>query len=277
MNQLRVSLRLGTFGLASLLATSAIGCATNQERALSQSESASAGDALGAGIEDAAKTFGPVATAGANDGCVALSGDTSDLDGDGIPADAKLTFDCSATAFGLTGTLTGTEGVVDDQPGAIAWAFTGSANLHASLEGPRGASIVRDWSGQLVATQAAALGPFTLGRSLDATTVFTNARGDTTTVTENNDWSVSFTPSIQWTPGAVIVNGELAADGSWNVDVDGIGAEATLSTPTPLTLSPTCATRITGGTVRGTYEANGELHTIDVTWSGCGLHTVTST
>jgi len=275
MNQLRVSLRLGA--LASLVATSALGCAATQERALSQAESASAGDALGAGIEDAAKTFGPVATAGADGGCVALVGDTSDADGDGIPADAKLTFDCSTTVFGLTGTLTGTEGVTDDQPDAIAWAFTGSADLHASLTGPRGASIVRDWSGQLVATQAAALGPFTLGRTLDATTVFTTATGTTTTVTENNDWSVSFTPSIAWTPGAVIVSGSLDAAGSWNVDVDGVGAEATLSTPTPLTLSPTCATRITAGTVRGTYEAQGVSHTIDVTWSGCGLHTVTST
>jgi hypothetical protein len=285
MQQSSISLRsfssrfFGLVGVASLLAVTVVGCVGNSgadERALSQAESRSAGDALGAGLEDAAKTFGPVNSTSA-DGCIVLSGDTSDADLDSIPADAKLTYNCSATVLGLTGTLTGTQSVIDDQPAAIAWAFTASANLRASLSSLNSASIERDWSGQIVGAQGSPLGPFTLARTLDATTVFTDAAARATTVTEDNDWSVSFAPSLTWTPGGIIVPGSLAATGRWNVDVDGIGAEATLSTPTPLVLSPTCATRITAGTIRGTYEASGALHTIDVTWTGCGAHVVTST
>jgi len=256
----------------------ATGCVGTSDQPLSQAESKSAGDSLAAGIEDSSTTFGPVApTANADGSCIVLSGDTSDLDGDTIPTDAKLTYNCSAMLFGFTGTLTGTLSAKDDQPASIAWAFTGSADLHASLTGPGNASIVRDYRGQLVGTQASLIGPFTLSRTLDAVTVFTSAANRQTTVTEGIDWSIEFTPQLTWTPGSVIVTGDVDASGSWSVDVDGTSAEATLATPVPLTLSPACATRITAGTVIGSYEAGGETHSITVTWSGCGLHSVTST
>lgn len=258
------------------------GCAGNGAgnggASIGQEDSQNAGNALGAGIEEAAAGFGPVnGGAAADSTCITLSGDTSDPDGDSIPTSAKLTFNCAATRLGFTGTMTGTEMVTDDQPTTVAWAFTASTNRHNSLTGPAGASIVNDRSGQIVASQGSVIGPFTLARILDATTVFKAASGATTTVDETNDWLITYTPGGSWAPGGAVVPGSVTASGTWVVTVGANAANATLATPTPLTLTPSCATRVTAGKVTGTYEGNGHMNTITVTWTGCGQSTVTYT
>lgn len=254
------------------------GCVARNPPGLSQAESKSAGDALGNGIEDSAATFGPVSGgATADAACVTQSGTTTDADGDSIPLSATLTFNCTAMSLGYTGMLTGTETVMDTQPAAVAWAFTANANLHASLTGPGGGSIVRDWDGTITASQAAIYGPFALDRTLDATTVFQGER-NTTTVTETNAWTVTYTPQVSWTPGGIVVTGNLNATGSWDVTVDEEAAHAMLATPTALVLTPSCETRITAGAVTASYnDTAGTSHTITVTWTACGQRSVTST
>jgi len=266
MRTLFISLAVGSM---------AVGCVA-KDGSLGRSDSQSAGDALGNGIEDSAASFGPMnGGATADAACVVLSGDIADTDQDSIPANARLTFNCTAVALGYTGTLTGTETVVDDQPTAIAWAFTAAADLHATLTGPFGGTIVRDWAGQIKATQGSAVGPFSLDRTLDVSTVFTPPAGRAATVTEANAWTITYTPTVSWTAGAVVVAGNLRASGTWDVTVGNASANATLSTPTPLTMTPTCATRVTAGVVEGTYEEAGQTRTITVTWTGCGQRTVT--
>jgi hypothetical protein len=265
--------------LVSLIAVCMVGtgCVAKDDGSLGKSDSKSAGDALGNGIEDSAASFGPVnAGATADAACTTLTGDTTDTDADSIPANATLTFDCTAMALGYTGTLTGTETVMDSQPAAVAWAFAATADLHASLTAPLGGSIVRDWSGTITATQASLVGPFALDRTLDAVTVFTPRSLPATTVTEANAWTVTYTPQATWTPGGVVVTGSLTATGTWDVTVGNRAAHATLATPTALTLSPSCATRVTAGTITGTYEST-LTHTISVTWTACGQRTVTYT
>jgi hypothetical protein len=242
---------------------------------LSNDETTSAGDALGTGIEDSAKGYGPLAEgAGVDAPCATLSGNTADTDQDNIPSDATVTFNCTSMASGFTGMLTGTINVTDDAPYAAAWAFTGEANMNASLTGPLGGSIVRDWHGTLVGTQTT---NFATHRTLDVTTVFTNARNQSVTVTEDVDWNVTYTPTVTWTPGSIAVTGKLTATGEWNVTIGAHAANATIETPTPLTLDPNCATRVTAGTVTGTYDHDGVARTITVTWTACGTHTVAST
>jgi hypothetical protein len=76
----------------------------------------------------------------------------------------------------------------------------------------------------------------------------------------------------------VVVGGTLTASGDWNVSIGTASAEATLASPTPLTLTPSCATRVTAGTLTATYAgALGQMDTITVTWTGCGTRTVTHT
>jgi len=254
------------------------GCVAKSSGTIGQSDAQNAGKALAMGIEDSAGGFGPVSSgAAAAPSCVTLSGDTGDPDQDSIPNAATLTFNCSSTALGLTGTVTGTEMVTDDQPNAIAWAFTADAMLHSTLTAVTNASIVSDRNGQIVASQDAVAGPFHLDRTLTVTTVFTGANGAKASVDEMRAWNVSYAPQVTWTPGGAVVSGTVSATGSWDVTVGSASASATLATPTPLTLTPTCSTRVTAGTVTATYEGGGHMNTITVTWTGCGLSTVTYT
>jgi hypothetical protein len=207
---------------------------------------------------------------------VTLGGDINDPDGDSIPNDAMLTFNCTSTGFGLTGMLTGTEAVTDTQPSSVAWAFTIDANLHASLTANTGASITQDRTGQFVGSQQGALGPYALARTLDATTVFKGDLGRTlATVDENNAWTMTYTPTIQWQPGTVVVGGMLDVEGSWTVTVNGKTADATVRTPNPLVLSPSCQTRVTGGGLTAEFVGETAHSAITVTWTGCGASTVT--
>jgi hypothetical protein len=266
--------KLGHFAIV----LAATGC---QDRGgFGPTEARSAGDALAASIEAGAETFGPLTPgASADAACAVLSGDPTDTDGDNIPASGVLAYDCTATALGLTGTLTGTLSVTDDLPDEAAWAFTGEADLEASLTGAGGASIVTTRSGQLVATQASPLGPFALSHEVLVQTVFTSG-GElgpprSATVGENGAWTLTFTPQVAWTPGSLIVTGELEATGTWDVSVQNertnAAVQATLSTPAPLVLDPTCETRVTAGTLVATYPSNRvREETIEVTWTGCG-------
>jgi hypothetical protein len=99
----------------------------------------------------------------------------------------------------------------------------------------------------------------------------------TATVTEDNRWVVTYTPMGTWVAGMLAVTGQMTVRGTWTFDVEvGIDADtsnAMLSTPTPLTLTPSCATGISAGVVKGTY---GEDQEITVTWTACGERTVTS-
>jgi hypothetical protein len=253
----------------------ATGCVAKNDDIFTQAQARNAGDALAGGIEESAKSYGPVTTgAGVDAQCVTLSGDTSDADGDSIPANAMLTFNCTDMLLGYTGMLTGTEALIDNQAAAVAWAFTATADLHGVLTGPGGASITQDRDGQIIASQATAVGPFALARKLDVVTVFKGENGATATVTEDNDWTVTFTPMATWTPGGIAVTGSLSATGSWNVTVNDASAAATLSTPTPLTLNPTCATRVTAGTIKGSFVSENRTADLTVTWTACGVRNV---
>ena len=252
-----------------------------------QAQAGFAGDALAAGVEDSAQRFGPVAPhvsskarqdvtprAGFDAGCATLSGDTSDADGDSIPAAATMTLDCSARRLGFTGRLAGTESVSDLQPGELAWAFEASTDLRASLTGPFGGSAVVDTLGSIVASQAGLAGPYALASTLDVSTLITNVRGVETEITEAVDWTVAFTPELAWTPGGIVVRGSLAVDGAWRVTVAGRSGDAVVSTPTPLTMTPSCGTLITAGVIEASFALAGRTETITVRWSGCDQHTV---
>jgi hypothetical protein len=171
--------------------------------------------------------------------------------------------------------LTGTLDVTDDSPSAIAWAFTGTANLHGSITATN-ASLTSDRSGSIKATQTSALGPFQLARTLVVTTVLVVGRASVTMDVDNN-WTLGYTPQATWTPGGLAVTGLLTATGSWNVSVGAHSAQWTLATPTALTLDPACATRVTAGTVTGTFQdAAGAMRTVTVHWTACGKSVVTS-
>jgi len=239
-------------------------------------QAVAAGKVLGAGIEEAASWYGPITrNAGVDASCVSQTGDTSDADGDYIPASARLTFDCNKRRLGYTGVLTGTAGVSDSLPDQLAWAFDATTEMHASLTGPFGGSMVSDGGGSLVASQGSVLGPFRLDSVLDTVTVITNVAGDQVDITENLAGGIAFTPTLSWNPGADPVAGKPDADGTWVVGVDGHTAETSLSTPVKLTFRPSCETLITAGKVVAGFTAGSHYETITVRWTDCGQKNVT--
>ena len=252
-----------------------------------RAQAPAAGNAMAAGVESSAQMYGPVNPgSGVDAGCVVAGGDPSDPDGDYIPANATLTYNCSASLLGYNGTLTGTLHATDTNPVAVAWAFDAGADLHATLTGPGGGGMETDWNGNFVASQQSGFGPYLLDRNLDVVTTFTpgsggdggEALGGPSTVTETAGWNITYTPTVSWVPGQVVVGGNLGATGTWDVDVDGKTAQATLATPTPLTIASSCATLVTAGTVTATYpDENQVTNTITVTWTGCGVHRTTHT
>lgn len=257
-------------GLAVLAA-----CAEPQAGPLGEPEAMVAAGALGNGIEDLAARFGTLDRgAGASAACASSTGDASDPDGDGIPVDATLTYSCEESRLGYSGTLSGTLAVEDDDPAAVAWAFTGAVDTRSALAGADGASITIDRDGQVVATQTTgSFGPFVIDRAVDVVTVLVTA-GETTTVTESTAWTMTYRPLVAWSPGSPPVPANLSLSGTWSVNVGNSSAEATLSNPSGLSLSPSCATRVTAGSVTAAYLAEGATRSITVIWTGCGDRTL---
>jgi len=251
-----------------------VGCAA-KSGALTAAEAKAGGQALAAEVEAGASGFGPVNEgATALPACVTLSGDTADPDGDSIPNQATLTFDCTSTTGAITTTVAGTEAVSDDQPNAVAWAFSANVDLQgATTVGT--ASVTTDRHGTVVASQGSALGPFSLARTLVVSTTIATATA-MTTVDVDNAWTITYTPQASWSPGGVVISGTLDAAGSWHVSVGTHDADWTLATPTALTLDPTCPTRVTAGTVTGSYEDARGAHMVTVAWTGGGASTVTA-
>jgi hypothetical protein len=241
------------------------------QQAFTRAQAKLAGRALAAGIEEAAQRYDPIAPAAMLDAeCTTLSGDTTDVDGDGIPASAKLTFDCSKRRLGFTGTLTGVESVSDQQPDAVAWAFDAGVELQSTLTGPFGGSMVVDAYGTVLASQQGVAGPFELAVGLDVESLITNVRGIETEILEDIEWTVSYAPELAWAPGDLAVVGKLSTDGVWNVSVNDISAVATLRTPTALSFEASCETRVTAGLVEASLAFGERAATIAVEWSGCG-------
>jgi len=237
-----------------------------------------AGQVLAGGIELTAAQFGAqIPNAGINNQCTTISGDQADSDGDRIPVDAVLSVDCNKSFLGWSGSVTGTQSVVDTQPAAVAWAFTMDADFEVSVSGPFGGSAVNDTTGSLIATQGGALGPYSLAAALDATTSITTALGREYEVIEDFDWTVTYTPDIDWQPGGgVVVTGILDVAGAWEVGVNGHIAQTTLSTPSPLIFDPECKpTRVTDGVVEAAFEFEGKMAVVTVEWTGCDRSNVT--
>lgn len=95
-------------------------------------------------------------------------------------------------------------------------------------------------------------------------------------VRDQLDWAETYTPSqgASWTAPWTPLPGTLAVDGAWSIEMNAGAAGASVSTPTPLTITPSCATRVTAGVLSATvHNPDGSSHTLSVTWTACGAHT----
>ena len=101
---------------------------------------------------------------------------------------------------------------------------------------------------------------------------------ETHSATQTLDWLLEFTPDGAWDPFTeAFPAGTIGYTGSWNFTVDDASADATLSTPTPIHISPTCVGYVDSGSVMIEFVERGDEGSITVTWDSCGSHSVTFT
>ena len=268
-----------TLAAASALALAiATGCSGGKSGAktIDTTESQVAGKTLASSVEDSTAAVGPADQGAAfvsSSTCVTLSGDTSDSDGDHIPANATLTFtNCVKTGQNGTATFNGTETAHDDQPAIAAFAFTLNVDGTVDLAGNGGATETIHRTGSIVGTTPTA-GTYQLAHDR-VTTIDAQANGQTFAANENYQLTTAYTPGSAWTPGTAPVQGTYNVNGSWSATVNGASADSTVATTTPLTFDPACATHITAGAITAVFNGPNATRTLTVTWSGCGSRTV---
>ena len=270
--------RISLAAPAALALALVAGCSGSKagDKTIDTTESQAAGKALAASIEDSAAAVGPAdqgAAFASSSTCYTLSGDTSDTDGDHIPANATLTFtNCVKTQGNVTATFNGTEAAHDDQPAVATFAFTLSVDGTLDLAAAGGATETVHRTGSIVGTTPSA-GTYQLAHDR-TTTIDAQGNGQTFAATENYQLTTTYTPSGAWTPGSGPVGGTYTANGSWDATVNGANANATVATTTPLTFDPSCETHVTAGVITATFTGPNATRTLTVTWSGCGARTV---
>lgn len=275
MTRTKISLSLAAVAVLAIGAGCA-GSKSNATKVIDNTESQNAGKTLAASVEDTANALGPAdqgaAFAGSNN-CYTLSGDTSDTDGDHIPANATITFtNCTKTAPNVTYVLNGTETVKDDEPTTPAFAFTLGIDGTLVATAANATGTVHR-TGSIVGSVPTA-GTYQLAHDRH-TDENAQGGGQTFTATEDYTLTTQYTPTGAWTPGQPAVGGTYSVDGTWNATVQGASADATVATTTALTLDPACDTHVTAGSITATFDGPNATRTLTVTWTACGARTVT--
>lgn len=286
-----------------LLAISAAACAPSGGGAGSEPVNTATADQAGgqmaSSIEAGASGFrrtnepAPAMAAGTSgegqflpDFCLHLAeGDTwTDADGDGAPSPA-VTLEISCTYIGAEGSVTAGGTVVFSDPNPMAPGFDGSMEFNdldvvitgtdSKLHITTNASNVN--SGQPLGNETFEL---THHEDEETTTEFLGLDdtlyGD---VYEAFNWDMVLTVT-GFQPGNDAPAGSLEVDGGWDVRIRNFfedfehAASTAVETVVPLGLDPACPTNIVSGEVAASFDGEEGTATINVTWTGCGSHTV---
>lgn len=103
--------------------------------------------------------------------------------------------------------------------------------------------------------------------------------GTAVDIAETVGWTTIYT-SPGWLPGSPMADGTLTISGQWNATVNGDPVNATVSTvdgngaASTLTVTESCESKITAGTLRFKFDNGPRDGKITVTWTGCGSRSV---
>ncbi|GEM_PF-3253545 len=205
--------------------------------------------------------------------CVVLSpAQPVDSDNDGIPDTATLTAapHCtqqidSVTTLAISGSIA--EG--DPTPTTPDANYTESvSNLHLALT-TTGASATIGMNGTANVSQAP--GVLTLDNLLTLA-IATTQNNQTFSATYANNWTAVFQYSGTSLVGSsTLPGGTLSVTGSTAYTSASKAFSLAITTPTPLTVDPTCnaASPVTGGVLKGVFSGSNGSAYLTITWSGC--------
>ncbi len=209
--------------------------------------------------------------------CPAITGSLSSSAGDGIPDDVTETWgsDCSVTSDGETVAISGSIEIQAATPNTPGLGYTSTINNFDITE-----------SGSTADASIGINGTLAVGETLSSITVAANytynfAETSPNAVTEAVTEKLNSTYSFPAT-SSLLVEGDALPPGTFNISgndtftVNGTTYAFTVQTPTPLAVDvATCTTGVTAGVVTVGFSGQGATGTATITWTGCGVYTIT--
>ena len=198
-----------------------------------------------------------------------------DTDGDGIPdtastvAGANCQFTEDSVTFSIAGSLI--EG--DPTPTVADADYMATANnLTIGFSGD-GDSATVGLNGTATVTETSG----SLSQNNNLTLTLVSSGADTVNATYAQNWMATFTFTGSTLLGSQqLPSGTLNITGTTNYNGNGKTYALAVSTPTPLTYSPSCGTssQITAGVVQATFSGTSGSDYVTLTWTGCQAPTV---
>jgi len=217
--------------------------------------------------------------------CVVVTGDTTDMDGDGVYVNATLTANCDTTVsdegYTYTVRLIGKITTVDSDdrdPWVGRVTLEGlSANqpfVFYQSYSYGGESYTEDM--RMAGSLEASRRQNAFVESVDFSYSFSVSTPESSSAfTFSERGSIAFTPSGSWDPDGEVLDGTLSADYtmSWSTpELSGTVASLRVTTPRDLTLRASCNG---GEPVAGTLRVTDGNNVLEITWTGCDQYEAT--
>jgi hypothetical protein len=203
--------------------------------------------------------------------CVTVQPDPPiDTDGDGIPDTVTMTAaaNCQFTQDSLTFSLGGSLIEGDPTPTVPDADYTATVNNLVIGFSGNGDSATIGLDGTATVTETS--GSLTQNNNLTLTLVSSGT--DTVNATYAQNWTATFAFSGSTLLGSgQLPNGTLTITGTTNYSGNGKSYALAISTPTPLTIDPSCSTgsQVTAGVVQATFSGTNGADFVTLTWTGC--------
>lgn len=200
-----------------------------------------------------------------------------DTDADGVPDSVSETYgnDCSESSDGSTLTVTGSVSVSDPTPTTPDLAY--HSNLNNFLIQESGGSDA--FSGAINGTLGVSetLSSITEAANYNYSFTETAPSSLSETVSENLTATFSFpaTNTLLVEGDSLPTRGTFSIAGSETFGINSKDYAFIIATPTALTIDRSCFTSVTGGVVTVTFSGTGGTGTATITWTACGVYTIT--
>ena len=200
--------------------------------------------------------------------CWTVSGDQSDADGDGLPADATFTYaNCSYAADGWTETYSGSDELKDTTPTTASVDYTDQFDVQFAVSDSTGDSE----NDHLTGLDTSASGAPGAVSYVDASSDDYSGTYESQSYSgnESDDLTYAFTANdSSWNPLTdPAPAGSETISGSWSDTFGGQEIDTNVSTPTALAYDPAC----NGGdfTAGQIVAASSDGSSVTITWNGC--------
>jgi hypothetical protein len=200
-----------------------------------------------------------------------------DTDGDGIPDSLAETWgaDCSDTSGGSIVSITGSISIDDATPTVADLAYNANISNFSIQESDTSVALSLAINGTLGVTET--LSSISEAANYQFSLNETVPQSVSESVNENLTANYSFPAT-----GTLLVEGDqlpagtFSLTGSETFGINSANYAFTVATPTPLSVDEVaCATGVTAGVLTVTFTGSSGSGTATITWTACGVYTIT--